>query len=99
MPEISKILYFGEPRTAEIRIEGRNPPIDYTSQEEVEALVRLHHYDGEIIYVDVGNPEYEHLINQYGILGSHTWVIEFDNGSIDRYEDESRFFRLLDSCL
>ena len=96
---ISKILYFGEPRTAEIRLDGRNPPIDYISQEEVEALVRLHHYDGEIIYVDVGNPENEHLINQYSILNSHSWVIEFDNGSIDRYEDESTFFGHLDAYL
>jgi len=104
--EISEIIFFGQPGLTGSEDEGRtysseppNPPKDYENQMEIEELLKNRNIDCPIKYVDVSNNSREtrELVEKYIISGAHTWVLVFNNGEFEKYENESLFFKRLDS--
>ena len=91
---ISKILYFGQP---EIRrapdIESKKPPCDYESQEELDILLKglkQNNPDCLIEYVNVSKSSNE-LIEKYDIIDSHVWIIEYNDMTLKKCDDDIEF--------
>lgn len=105
--EISEIIFFGQPGLTGSEDEGRinsseppNSPTDYENQMEIEELLTNYNIDCTNKYVDVSDKSREtrELIEKYEINVAHTWVLlVFNNGEFEKYENESLFFKRLNS--
>lgn len=94
---ILRILYFGDPEVRRLPSRGSfKPPRDYGGQEQIEDLLRTHSGDLQITYIDIRSPSNEHLLSQYNITDSHVWIIEFDDGTFEKYEHDFPFLTRLD---
>ena len=85
---ISKILYFGDENiNRTIKKGSGKPPKDYTNEEHIKMILEGH-VDCPIIYIDVSDSNNKYLIEKYNILDSHTWILEYNNGTYDSFEND-----------
>lgn len=104
--EISEIIFFGQSGLTGSEDEGRinsseppNAPTDYENQMEIEELLKNYNTDCPKKYVNVSDNSREtrKLVEKYDINVAHTWVLVFNNGEYEKYENESLLFKRLDS--
>jgi len=88
---ISKILYFGDENIDNInrtlKKGSGKPPKDYINEEHIKMILKGH-FDGQIKYIDVSGSNNKDLIEKYNIPDSHTWILEYNNGTYDSFEND-----------
>lgn len=95
---VSKVLYFGAPGLERpLRRESGKPPKDYQDQTELDGLFQDCPWPK--IYVDTSEPSNKKLIEDYEIDDSHEWVIIFEDGTFEKYENDIPFSKAYRSLM